>query len=94
MRTRELMRREIISLWEKQEKTIVFVTHDVDEAVFLADRILVFSPKPTRIIETVEIGVPRYRDLEHDPDIQSIRRRLYTLLRDEPSKESVDADYP
>ena len=90
VRTREVMRREIIALWEQQKKTIVFVTHDIDEALFLADRIIVFSRKPTQILDTVEVNVPRLRDMEQDTKIQQIRKRLYRLLRSE-GLETVDA---
>ncbi len=83
VRTRDAMRREIIGIWEKQKKTVVFVTHDVDEALFLADRIIVFSKKPTRIIDTLEITAPRMRDVENDPEIQGLRRSLLQLLRSE-----------
>ena len=83
VRTRETMRREIISIWEQQKKTVVFVTHDVDEAVFLADRIIVFSRKPTRVLATVPIVVPRLRDMDHDPEIQAIRKQLLQMLRKE-----------
>ena len=88
VRTRDVMRREIIDLWEKQKKTVIFVTHDVDEALFLADRIIVFSKKPTRILDTLEIGAPRMRDVENDSEIQALRRRLLHLLRSEGVDET------
>ena len=62
------MRREIIAIWEQQKKTIVFVTHDIDEALFLADQIIVFSRKPTRILDTIEVTIPHLRDQEKSPN--------------------------
>src|SRR5690606_29357258 len=50
VRSRRLMREEILALWQETRKTVIFVTHDVDEALTLADRIAVLSPKPTRLI--------------------------------------------
>ncbi|MFL6796188.1 MAG: ABC transporter ATP-binding protein [Xanthobacteraceae bacterium] len=83
VRTLDVMRREIITLWEKQKKTIVFVTHDIDEALFLADRIIVFSRKPTTILESLEVTTPRWRDMEGSGEMQSLRRSLLHLLRDQ-----------
>jgi NitT/TauT family transport system ATP-binding protein len=88
VRTREVMRREIIALWEQQRKTIVFVTHDIDEALFLADRIIVFSRKPTRILDTIEVTIPRLRDQEKNAQVQQIRRRIYQLLQNEGVDQS------
>lgn len=82
VRTRESMRREIITIWQQQKKTVVFVTHDIEEALFLADRIIVFSKKPTRVLETVTIDAPRFRDIEQNPEIQLVRRQLFHMLRE------------
>jgi NitT/TauT family transport system ATP-binding protein len=87
VRTRETMRREIISIWELEKKTVVFVTHDVDEALFLADRIIVFSPKPTTVLATLTITVPRMRDMDRDPEIQAIRKQLLQMLREEGTRQ-------
>ena len=87
VRTRETMRREIISIWELEKKTVVFVTHDVDEALFLADRIIVFSPKPTTVLATLTIAIPRLRDMDHDPEIQAIRKQLLQMLREEGTRQ-------
>ena len=90
LRTREVMRREIIALWEQQKKTIVFVTHDIDEALFLADRIIVFSRKPTRILDTIEVTIPRLRDQEKNAQIQQLRGRIYQLLQNEGVVETSE----
>lgn len=57
--TREKLRTELLRVWKKYGKTVLFVTHDVEEAVLLADRILVFSPVPGRIVKDVPIGIDR-----------------------------------
>jgi len=59
--TRILLQRELLALWEKNRKTIVFVTHGVDEAVYLADRIIVMSAHPGRIKDIIQVDLPRPR---------------------------------
>jgi ABC-type nitrate/sulfonate/bicarbonate transport system ATPase subunit len=71
--TRLVMRGELLRIWEAERKTIVFVTHDIDEAVQLADRVVVLSARPARIQQIVKI------DIEHPRDISSPR---YLQLRD------------
>jgi len=60
--TRNKLQTELLGIWEKTQKTIVFITHSVDEAVYLADRIIVLSPRPGRVCRTVPIDLPRPRD--------------------------------
>ena len=50
---------ELLKIWERDRKTIVFITHDIDEAVYLADRVIVMSASPGRIIETIPVALPR-----------------------------------
>jgi NitT/TauT family transport system ATP-binding protein len=61
--TREQMVIDLQSLWLEDRKSVVFVTHSISEAVFLADRIVVFSPRPGRILETLTVDLPRPRKL-------------------------------
>ena len=77
--TRLTLRAELIRIWSERKKTILFVTHDVDEALQLAGRVVVFTPRPGKIADVVEI------DLEHPRDIGSaaygeLKNRLYELL--------------
>jgi NitT/TauT family transport system ATP-binding protein len=71
--TRLIMRGELLRIWEAERKTIVFVTHDIEEAVQLADRVVVMSARPARIQSIVEIDIPHPRD---------ISSRRYLELRD------------
>ena len=77
--TRLTMRSEILRIWEQERMTILFVTHDVDESIQLAERIVVFTPRPGRIAEVVEVDLPHPRDLG-SPEYGRIKRRLYELL--------------
>jgi len=61
--TRLIMRGELLRIWEAERKTIVFVTHDIEEAVQLADRVVVMSTRPARIQTIVEIDIPHPRDI-------------------------------
>ncbi len=62
--TRENMQAELMRIWEETHKTILFVTHAIDEAVLLSDRVIVLSPRPGRIVEEVVIDLPRPRTAE------------------------------
>ena len=61
--TREIMQTELMRIWEAGRKTVLFVTHQIDEAVFLSDRVLVFARRPGRLRENVLIELPRPRSL-------------------------------
>jgi NitT/TauT family transport system ATP-binding protein len=79
--TRERLRDEVIQLWRSTRKTVVFVTHDLDEALYLADRVIILSDKPTRVLRMIEVPMPRPRDLYHDPEIGRIRGEMRHLFR-------------
>ncbi len=81
LNTRRRLRAEVIAIWEQTAKTIVFVTHDIDEALVLADRVLLMSNKPTRVIETIAIANKRPRDIESTLELRGHRDRLHRLFR-------------
>lgn len=79
LKTREHLRHELAELWRLYKKTVVFVTHDIDDALTLADRIAVLGPKPTRILDVLDIDQARPRN-PAAPDLQAVRGRLEQLL--------------
>ncbi len=86
LNTRRRMRSEIVDIWRKTRKTIVFVTHEVDEAVELADRIVVLSRKPGGVREVIEVAAERPRVMD-DVRVESVRARLMELLGEEEVNE-------
>jgi NitT/TauT family transport system ATP-binding protein len=83
--TREVMQEELTRLWERTGKTIVFVTHDIDEAVYLGDRVVVLTARPARIREEIEIALPRPRDLTIKKSAQchEYRNYIWDMIRSE-----------
>jgi NitT/TauT family transport system ATP-binding protein len=83
--TRETMQEELTRLWERTGKTIVFVTHDIDEAVYLGDRVVVLTARPGRIREEVRIELPRPRSLEIKKSAQchEYRNHIWDSIRSE-----------
>lgn len=78
--TRTKLRSEILRLWMSTGKSVVFVTHDMDEAITLADRIVVFSNKPTRILKQIRVDAPRPRNLAGDEGIAALRKELISFF--------------
>ena len=74
--TRLGMRRELLRIWEAEKKTILFVTHDIEESVQLADRVVVFSARPGRVRRVVDIDIPHPRDLS-DPRYIALRDVIF-----------------
>jgi NitT/TauT family transport system ATP-binding protein len=88
--TRRRMRADLIVLWQETRKTIVFVTHDLDEAIELADRIVVFSGKPTRILEVIAIEEARPRPINTSPKLRGVREHLLHLFKGQSSIQWKD----
>lgn len=80
--TRNIMQSELLRIWEEKRKTVVFVTHSVDEAIYLADRIVIMSARPGRIKDIIEISLPRPRN-RTSSEVNQIRDRILCDLRSE-----------
>ena len=83
--TREIMQTELMRIWEEGRKTVLFVTHQIDEAVFLADRILVFARRPGRILEEVRVDLPRPRTLatKREPEFVKLVDHIWRLIEND-----------
>ncbi len=77
--TRNMLQQELLEIWEKTKKTIVFITHSVDEAVFLSDRIIVLTPRPGRVCQIFPVGLPRPRD-RTGVEFAHVRRQVLDLI--------------
>jgi len=77
--TRNMLQQELLTIWEKTKKTVIFITHSVDEAVFLSDRIIVLTPRPGRICRVFPIGLPRPRD-RTSMEFAQVRRDVLDLI--------------
>jgi ABC-type nitrate/sulfonate/bicarbonate transport system ATPase subunit len=75
--TRRTLQEDLLRLAERSRKTIVFVTHDIDEAVRLADRVVLMSPRPGRIVESLPVPLPRPRPDDLDQAPEAIRLKVY-----------------
>jgi NitT/TauT family transport system ATP-binding protein len=86
--TRETMQEEVMRLWARTRKTIVFVTHDIEEAVYLGDRVVVLTARPGRIREEVAIDLPRPRELEIKKSARchEYRNYVWDLIRSEAQR--------
>lgn len=80
--TRNFMQRELLNIWSKAKKTVLFVTHSVDEAVYLADRIVVMTKRPGKVKTTYDINLPRPRD-RGDPKFIDLRKAILDELETE-----------
>jgi len=83
--TRSLMQELLLTIWEHSHKTVLFITHDIDEAILLGDRVHVMTARPGRIKEMVEIDIrrPRNADVLTSVEFIAIKRRIMALIHDE-----------
>ncbi|RUU14679.1 ABC transporter ATP-binding protein [Mesorhizobium sp. USDA-HM6] len=88
--TRGTMQKLLLRVWERQQKTVLFVTHDIDEALVLGDRVLVMTARPGKIKAEINVGIPRPRSMDVilEPDFIALKRRILGLLHDE-----IDEDH-
>jgi len=91
---RELMQVELMKLWEEDRKTVIFVTHSVEEAIFLSDRIVIFSKRPATVLKSIEINLPRPRwkdeaQVKVSPAFAQYRQEVWLLLKQELAPSEV-----
>ncbi len=91
VQTRYNMQKFLLNIWEGTEKTVIFVTHHIDEAVFLADRVIILSARPGRLLDSVEITMPRPRDVISS-DFERHRTMFVKHLRSEVTKAFAEQE--
>lgn len=81
--TREVMQEELLRIWEQDRKTAVFVTHQISEAIILADRVVVLSANPGRVVSDfrIELGRPRAEEVRWEPAFRDYEREIRNLIR-------------
>src|SRR3546814_14188929 len=83
VRTRDLLQTELLRIWDSERKTVIFVTHSIEEAIFLADRIVVMTPRPGRIDRIIEVPFsrPRAAVIKTRPEFLAMRRDIWAHLK-------------
>jgi len=83
--TREMMQLELLKIWSKTRKTALFITHDIKEAIYLADRVIVFTRRPGRVKTVVDIALSRPRDLriKRDPQFLTYEDQIWESIQEE-----------
>ncbi len=91
--TREFMQAELLKIWSEARKTVVFITHQINEAVYLADRVVVMSPRPGRIKDVFRIPFPRPRTLhlKREPQFLEIEDAIWQLVEEKPERMNMVA---
>lgn len=91
--TRELMQEELMRIWSRHRKTVMFITHDLDEAVYLADRIVVLTRGPGRVRAIIDVDMPRPRweyDARGHSRFIEVRRQIWNMLRGDLLEEEQE----
>jgi ABC-type nitrate/sulfonate/bicarbonate transport system ATPase subunit len=91
--TRALMQEMLLGIWERDQKTVLFVTHDIEEAIFLGSRVIVMSARPGRIKAEIAIDLPHPRSykIKTTPEFVALKERLVEEIRTEALKVAADA---
>jgi NitT/TauT family transport system ATP-binding protein len=82
--TRQLLQEELLNLWQRERKTVIFITHSMDEAVYLSDRVVVMTPRPGRVAEILDVPLARPRnpdDVRRDPKFVDLTNYIWHTLK-------------
>jgi len=87
-----LMQELLLQVWERHHQTVMFITHDIEEALLLADRVCVMTARPGRIKKSIDVGIPRPRAIEvtTSPEFNALRREVLALIREESELAAKD----
>jgi NitT/TauT family transport system ATP-binding protein len=92
--TRTLMQELLLALWERHQQTVLFITHDIEEALLLADRVCVMTARPGRIKKSILVPMPRPRSIELtlSPEFNALRREVLDLIREESVRAANETE--
>ncbi len=84
VQTRDILQNELLQIWQKEKKTVLFVTHSIEEAIYLADRIAVITPRPARVDRIIEVpfGRPRSEEMKARPEFLALRQQIWAVLKE------------
>ena len=90
--TRSLMQELLLQVWERHHQTVLFITHDIEEALLLADRVCVMTARPGRIKKSIEVRIPRPRSIEvtTSPEFNALKREVLALIREESQRAAAE----
>jgi NitT/TauT family transport system ATP-binding protein len=93
--TRLILQDELLKIWSEHKKTVIFVTHDIDEAILLGDRVLVMTRSPGKIREVMTVGISRPRDLriESTQKFLEMRMKIWNIIRSEVEQSMTGDRY-
>lgn len=83
--TRDVLQTELLRIWESSNKTIIFITHSLDEAIYLSDRVAIMTARPGKVKELIDINLPRPRslDIRNSEEFINLRKHAWNVLKDE-----------
>jgi NitT/TauT family transport system ATP-binding protein len=83
VQTRDLLQDELLAIWTRERKTVLFVTHSIEEAIYLADRVAIFTPRPLRLERMIDVpfGRPRTEEVKADPRFVELRSEIWNTLK-------------
>lgn len=83
VQTRDILQDELLNIWDKEQKTVLFVTHSIEEAIYLADRIAVITPRPAQVERIIEVPFarPRHERIKTLPEFLELRQQIWALLK-------------
>jgi NitT/TauT family transport system ATP-binding protein len=92
--TRVTLQEQLLDTWTSEKRTVVFITHDTDEAVFLANRVVVMAARPGRIFEIIDVNLPypRTEDVRLSPEFAAFRNRVWHAVYHQPSPDDTTTD--
>ena len=92
--TREVMQEELLQIWVKAKKTVLFVTHQIDEAIYLSDRVVVFSARPGKVKESVPVAIERPRRLavNREARFHAIEDTIWSLIEEDVKSDRSRRD--